>query len=123
MIYDHKCKACGAEAESVNKVADRNTNAPICCGERMPIIIKVAPMGYMGRTIDYVCPVTNQHISTKAQRRDVMARNGLAPAHELMQTKAQRDAAEQKVQDLKELAYGPDSVQREVNNWARKQTA
>ena len=87
----------------------------------MPIIFKTAPMGYMGRTIDYVCPVTNQHVSTKAQRRDVMARNGLAPAHELMQTKEQRNAQVQKVADLKEQAYGPASVQKQVNDWARKE--
>ena len=123
MIYEYRCKSCGSEAEAFNKIAERHTNAPICCGERMPIIFKTAPMGYMGRTIDYMCPVTNQHISTKAQRRDVMARNGLAPAHELMQTKEQRAAKEQEVKDLKTQAYGPDSVQEQVNNWAKREIA
>jgi len=123
LIYDHKCKQCGTEKEAVNSVAERHTNAPACCGEPMPIIIKTAPMGYMGRTIDYMCPVTNQHISSKAQRRDVMARNGLAPAHELMQTKEQRNKAEQRVNDLKKAAYGPSEIMRQVNEWGRSQTA
>lgn len=100
MLYDYQCKQCQAETEAINTVAERNTNAPVCCGQHMEIIIKSAPMGYMGRTIDYICPVTNQHVSSKRQRRNIMAEHNLKPAHELMQSKAQRDAAEQRSKDL-----------------------
>jgi len=121
LIYDYACKSCGSETERVNKIDDRHTNAPVCCGEHMPIVIKKAPMGYVDRPIYYRCPVTNEGVTSKSQRREIMAREGLVSAHELMQTKDQRNAAEQNVKDLSEQSRGPESVRKDVDTWARRE--
>ena len=121
MLYDYQCKQCKAETEAINKVDERNTNAPVCCDEPMVIIIKQAPMGYMGRTIDYICPVTNEHVTTKRQRRNIMAENNLKPAHELMQSKEARNAAEQRSKDLTAQSQNvPKEVREHVIDWAKK---
>lgn len=68
MLYDYHCTMCGTRTEAVNSVSERRTNAPECCGEKMSIYIGSAPMAYMGRSIDYLCPVTGQHVTSKRQR-------------------------------------------------------
>ena len=119
MLYDYQCKTCQAETEAINKIAERNTHAPVCCGQKMVIIVKKAPMGYMGRTIDYICPVTNEHVTSKRQRRNIMAENNLKPAHELMQSKEARDAAEQRSKDLTaQSKAAPQEVKDYVNSLA-----
>lgn len=87
----------------------------------MEIIITKAPHGYIGRTIDYICPVTNQHVTSKQQRRNIMAENGLVSAHELMTSRAERDRKEQEVKDLREMAYGPKDLTEQVNDWGKRQ--
>jgi len=99
MLYDHRCSHCGAERDNVfNTVAERNSNAPVCCGERMPIVIKVAPYGYVEREIHYVCPVTNEGVTTRKQRQYIMESQDLIDANDVASTSAQRKAAKAKKQ-------------------------
>ena len=123
MLYDYRCNTCWRQEEAFRTIAERKTKAPICCGEPMEIIITKAPMGYMGRNIDYICPVTGEHVTSKQQRRNIMAREGLVSAHELMSSKEERDKKEQRVKELREQSFGPKDLRDQVNDWGRKQTA
>ena len=121
MLYEYECKHCWRRTQEVHAIADRHDKAPECCGERMKLIITSAPYGYMDRKIDYICPVTNEHVTSKRQRRNIMAREGLVSAHELMSSKAEREKKQRKVDDMREKRFGPQQVQDQVNDWARRQ--
>lgn len=119
MLYDYQCKTCGLETEEFNRIDERNSNAPLCCGQRMEIVIKSAPYGYVDRKIDYICPVTNQHVSSKRQRREIMAKEGLVSAHDMVTTWERR---EQKREEFSEgVDTGPAEVTRQVNDWAKRE--
>lgn len=120
-MYDYRCKSCRAETEAVNRIDERNTHAPICCGERMEIIIKVAPMGYVDRVINYRCPVTNEFVTTKRQRKNIMAREGLVSAHEQISSYDFRQKQVEQRQELTRLSkQAPAEVSKFVEGWAKQ---
>ena len=120
-MYDYRCKTCRAETEAVNRIDERNSNAPICCGERMEIIIKKAPMGYVDRVIHYICPVTNERVTTKRQRHNIMAREGLVSAHEQISSYALRQKQVEQRQELTRLSkQAPAEVSKFVEGWAKQ---
>lgn len=80
MLYDYRCQMCGTDREAANSVAERHSNAPICCGQRSKLIIKTAVPGFIDREIHYVCPVTNEGVTSRRQRNNIMAREGLVDA-------------------------------------------
>ena len=123
MLYDYQCNTCGSKATAINSVSERRSNAPECCGEKMGIYIGSAPMAYMGRTIDYVCPVTGQHVSSKRQRREIMAREGLVSAHELISSREHRQAKVDESKAIVERGFGPQELKKQVTGWAEKQLA
>jgi len=123
-VYDYRCKACRSVTEAVNRIDERNTHAPICCGNRMEIIIKVAPMGYVDRVINYICPVTNQPVTTKRMRREIMAREGLVSAHEIISSHAERQKQVEQRQELTRLSkQAPAEVSQYVEKWAKQEAA
>ena len=87
MIYDYLCRTCGSETEAVNRISERRTNAPVCCDERMDIIIKTAPMGFVDREIHYWCPATNKPITSRRPRNEMMKREGLVDANDIVNHK------------------------------------
>lgn len=91
--YDYKCHSCGHEQESFNRMNECRTNAPTCCGEGMDIIIKQAPMGFVDRPIEYICPVTSTPVTTRRQRNEIMKREGLVDANDLVNSKTIKDRA------------------------------
>ena len=121
MIYDYRCNTCRSETEAVNRIDERNTNAPLCCGERMEIIIKKAPMGYVDRVINYRCPVTNEFVTTKRQRHNIMAREGLVSAHEVINSWDARQKQVEQRQELTRLSkQAPAEVSKFVEGWAKQ---
>ena len=124
MIYDYRCNTCRSETEAVNKIDERNSNAPLCCGERMEIIIKVAPMGYVDRVIHYICPVSNERVTSKRQRRNIMAREGLVSAHEQVTSHAARQVKVERSKELTRLSKeAPAEVSTFVDKWAKQAAA
>jgi hypothetical protein len=122
LVYDYRCKQCGSETEAVNRIDERNSNAPVCCDQRMEIIIKKAPMGYMGREINYICPVTNERVTSKRQRRNIMAREGLVSAHEMVSSYDQRQKQVERSKELTRLSkQAPSEVTNFVNGWAKQE--
>lgn len=120
MLYDYQCKACGAvQLNVINKIADRRTNAPECCGEKMIIIITQAPYGYIDREVRYICPVTQKEVTTRKQRNEIMAREGLVDANDFKMTHQQRLAAKQKNDD--EIAAIKAEVPDELKKTMKKE--
>lgn len=62
----------------------------------MGMIIKQAPMGFVDREINYKCPVTNQPVTSRKARNEIMARNNLIDANDLGSSHGQRRAAKAK---------------------------
>lgn len=119
MLYDYLCRSCGHETEAINKIDERRTNAPVCCGEGMDIIIKKAPLGFVEREVRYRCPVTGQGVTSMRQRKDIMAREGLVDANDFEPLKKvarkNKELAEQK--EYVESLRGPDVGQKEADEW------
>lgn len=122
MLYDYRCKSCKRETEAYNRIAERRTHAPVCCGSQMDIFIKSAPYGYVGMEIFYRCPVTNQGVTSLKQRKEIMAREHLVDANDLVNTKT----IQTKVQKHKEFQAWckaeedkqPKHIKEAVNKWA-----
>jgi len=108
MLYDYQCKQCNRETEAINRIAERNTHAPVCCEQPMQIIIKSAPMAFMDRDIHYICPVTNQEVTTRRQRNNIMAREGLVDANDVVAPESERKAARKRVKESIKQETPPD---------------
>lgn len=83
-IYEYKCHECGAELEAANTIDERRTNAPLCCGVQTTIEIRTPPRGYVDNMEEYFCPVTRQGVTTRRQRNEIMAREGLVDANDFL---------------------------------------
>ena len=115
MLYDYRCTHCGAERLNVhNSIANRKTNAPECCGDKMTIIITAAPMGFVDREIHYKCPVTNQEVTSRRQRNEIMARNNLMDANDFKDSikKKMRKSKQEKARIKKEQEQLPSDLKR-----------
>lgn len=85
--YSYKCQECGSEKDAIRRIADRK-NGPDCCGQTMKQVI-VAPMIQAqilggGDCPGYVCPVTQEFVTSRKRRREIMKENG---CHESGDTK------------------------------------
>lgn len=123
MLYDYRCSECNTVTERANSVANRHTNAPECCGQKMGIAIFLsAPIGFVDNMEEYVCPVTMQGVTSRKQRNEIMAREGLISANDFYKPKSFRDKQEKKTADLKkQMDERPPELVEQVNAWARKQ--
>lgn len=113
MLYDYQCKSCGTEKEAVSRIADRFTNAPVCCDEKMTLFIKQAPMGYVDREVRYICPVTNSEVTTRRARNEIMARNNLIDANDLGGSFQQRE--KEKARYKQSLDKPPEDLSKEMS--------
>jgi putative FmdB family regulatory protein len=77
-IYSYKCDKCGAVKDQYNSIANRK-NGPDCC-ESMKLLIKptqLAPVLGGGDFPGYQCPVTDKYVTSRRQRRNIMAEHNL----------------------------------------------
>lgn len=81
-IYSHRCPSCGATQDVFNRIADRDANAPVCCGQPMPRQV-TAPMVSVSADCHYICPVTGQQVTSQRQRRNIMSEHRLIDANDL----------------------------------------
>ena len=121
MLYDYKCNKCGDEVEAVNKIDERRTNAPICCNYQMALIIKQAPMGFMDREVHYICPVTNKGVTTRRQRNEIMAREGLVDANDLKQSHKDRKKERQTHLDIVNQPQVPKDLAESMGREFKKE--
>lgn len=80
-LYDYRCATCSAQQELFNRVADRDSGAPECCGAPMARQL-AAPMVSVPRNCEYKCPVTGTVVTSYRQRDRVMKENNLADAND-----------------------------------------
>jgi hypothetical protein len=74
--YTAECVACGASQDYFRHV-DARADTPRCdCGAPTRQVIISAPMGFVQRDCRYDSPVDGRPITSWAQRRDDLARNG-----------------------------------------------
>lgn len=79
-IYAYVCQECGDERDQFNRISERRTNAPQCHGA---MDIKLSPvLGHVQRDCHYICPVTDQPITSNRQRRNMMAEHNVVDAND-----------------------------------------
>jgi hypothetical protein len=125
MLYDFRCRECGTLYENIVLPISRCDDGPECCGEQTQKVFLVAPMGFVDNMEEYRCPVTNEGVTTRKQRNEIMAREGLVDANDLLKSDEDR-FAQQAAHDKKRAeleAAKPKEVQRAVNDWAREEVA
>ena len=101
-VYACQCSVCHREADYFATVAERNDHVPQCCGQTMERIVS-APF-VQADIPAYVSPATGRVISSRAARRDDLARSNCRPwegfGDETKEAARQRNYLEQK-QDAK----------------------
>lgn len=82
-LYTFKCGDCGSVQDDVLlHMVDIGTDAePSCCGARMTQVLHV-PMATVQGECHYVCPKTGEKITSRKQRAENFARNGLMDAND-----------------------------------------
>lgn len=77
--YTFRCP-CGEVKDAFRSIANRE-DGPICeCGQKMAKIItpvNIAPILGGGDMPGYKCPVTDQYVTSRRQRRNIMAEHDL----------------------------------------------
>lgn len=115
MIYPYRCETCGKTEDGFNRIADRDSGAPICCGTAT-IRQLAAPMVFVPANCAYKCPVTEQVVTSYQQRDRIMKANNLRdandtpPAYVIEQTKKKTAARQALAAQLPGL---PEGMSRE----------
>lgn len=80
-MYAYRCSECGSEMDAFNRVAECESNAPVCCGAPRKIVIQPV-MGVVAGDVHYKCPVTGKEVTSMRQRRNIMAEKNLVDAND-----------------------------------------
>jgi len=78
--YTYTCDSCGAEREDIRRVADRHDPTDCECGASMRFRIippQIAPILGGGDLPGYKCPVTDEFVTSKKRRRQIMKEHDL----------------------------------------------
>lgn len=73
-LYTYQCPICDTQKDEYNTVAGRH-NAPICC-EQMDLVImptQLQPVLGGGDFPGYQCIVTDKFVTSRKERRNIMA--------------------------------------------------
>ncbi|MGB1373826.1 MAG: FmdB family zinc ribbon protein [Aequoribacter sp.] len=84
-LYQYRCTSCADECSEFNTVADRHANAPKCaCGG--PMVMRIMPVQVQAQILGggthpgYHCPVSGEYVTSRKQRRNIMAEHNLIEA-------------------------------------------
>lgn len=88
-VYRYGCKQCEHEEDGYRSIDERH-DSPICCGERMYIVICPA-MGFVQGDVCYDSPITGQPITSHAARREDLKRTRSRPYEGLEQEKKEAE--------------------------------
>ena len=79
-LYSYKCGKCNKAKDQYNSI-DARHNCPACeCGGETKLSImptQIAPILGGGDFPGYMCPVTDTYITSRKQRRNIMAEHDL----------------------------------------------
>lgn len=80
-LYQYKCDQCGAYAEKVNRIDD-HLDGPECHGQMRQVVeacnVQALILGGSDHP-GYVCPVTDKYVTSRRERRNIMAEHDLIP--------------------------------------------
>lgn len=76
-LYSYRCAECGSETDHYNSIAERH-NGPLCCD--VPMAHQIVPVAVVGEMKPYYCVATEQMVTSRKQRRDVIKQHGLIEA-------------------------------------------
>ena len=77
-IYTYKCD-CGNQVDEFRHINQRH-DAPLCCGESMRLAIQptmLQPVLGGGDWDGYQCPVTDEFVTSRKRRKDIMKEHNL----------------------------------------------
>ena len=76
--YTYKCEVCEKTTDAIRKIADR-ANGPECHGVMRQMIIPpmIAPVLGGGDMPGYQCPITDQFVTSRKQRKEIMKEHNL----------------------------------------------
>ena len=96
-IYTYKCKKCKSLTDSYNMISNRH-KAPKCkCGGKSALSIQatqLAPILGGGDWDGYMCPVTDEFVSSRRRRKYIMDENNLVDVGDRPASKKRVDATE-----------------------------
>jgi len=77
-IYSYKCKECETVIDQYNTIDDRH-KGPACHGSMKLQIMptQLAPVLGGGDFQGYMCPVTDKFVTSRKERRNIMAEHNL----------------------------------------------
>lgn len=81
MIYTYKCTECSTEQDAFRSVANRDDSPKCGCGGDTDRIITggagFTPVMGGADMPGYMCPVTDTYVTSRKQRREIIAQHGL----------------------------------------------
>lgn len=81
-LYSYQCQKCERVEDAIRKVVD-HAIGPDCCGEPMRQKITapmLAPIMGGGNWAGYQCPVTGRFVTSRRERKNIMAEHDLVEA-------------------------------------------
>lgn len=115
-IYEYTCESCGTQQDQFNRIADRHTNAPLCCETAMAIRPQAGLVYIAQKDMAVQSPIDGTVLTTHRQRRDYMARNNLIDANDFP-PKEVIARSKKKIAERKALAAQlpqPEAVKKEL---------
>jgi len=96
-IYSYKCSICGNITDQYNTI-DGRKNGPNCnCGGNTSLTIQptqIAPILGGGDFPGYQCPVTDKFITSRRERRNIMAEHNLVEVGDRGPSKKRQEQTE-----------------------------
>ena len=94
-IYTYQCPICDKTKDDYNTIIGRH-NGPMCCEPMEMVIVPVnlAPVLGGGDWPGYMCPVTDKFVTSRNERRNIMAKYDLVEAGDMKPSKARQAKTE-----------------------------
>ncbi len=108
--YECRCPKCNNTGIYRTTIARMNVDIPTCCGVKMKREIRTPIFGTV-ENVNYKCPATGVHLTSKKQRAEVMKRNELveaAPVEEYRPPKKDRITTD----EMKDLVNKAEAIHK-----------
>lgn len=114
-LYTYRCATCGEDSDHFNRIAERESGAPDCCGAQTSAIITACMVQVPGGIdICYQSPTSGEPIQSMRKRRYDMEKSGCADPRDYMDSwrKRYKQRAEDKAEMAKYYDSIPDTVKK-----------
>lgn len=114
-LYTYRCSTCGTDTDHFNRMAERESGAPDCCGAQTSAIITACMVQVPGGIdICYQSPIDGTSIQSMRKRRYDMEKSGSADPREYLDSwnKTYKRRADDKAEMKKYYDSIPDKVKQ-----------